>query len=207
VIGDCIHNSRSSLDHLVLQLAVLNGAPKAAERQTAFPICLDSGAFKKAVKDKVAPFIGRAALTAIEELQPYRTLDPATNAPLGNQSILWVLSQLDIIDKHRTILVASPQVAAEGFTVNGSGGEVYDKEISPLKWKPLQDGQEIIRFDLTDAFRAPGGTKMRVEFATIVHFVETGLSCDGQGVQSTLEDCIRVVTHIIDDFGKRFFGG
>jgi len=142
VIGDCVHNLRSALDHLVLQLAILNGTFAGAERKTAFPICLDRGAFKHAVKNNVAPFISRTALDAIEESQPYRTLDPATNIPLGDQSVLWVLSQLDVIDKHRVILIAAPQVAAEGFTIHGPGGEMYQTPILPVKWKPLKDGEE-----------------------------------------------------------------
>jgi hypothetical protein len=32
LVGDCIHNARSALDHLVFQLAVLNNAPRWGRR-------------------------------------------------------------------------------------------------------------------------------------------------------------------------------
>jgi len=205
VIGDCIHNLRSALDHLVFQFAVLNGTSHGAESKTSFPICLNAGSFKNAIRHKVAPFIARTALAAIEEVQPYKTLDPATNAPLGDQAILWVLSQLDVLDKHRVILFAMPQVSAEGFTITGPSGEIYDTSVAP-KWKPMEDGAEIIRFDLSTAFQRPGKVNMNIKLAANIHFAETGLICDGRGVQSTLDDCTRVVRTIVDDFGRRFFG-
>src|SRR5216683_1186315 len=39
-IGDCIHNLRSALDHLIFQLAVLNGRAVEAEKKISFPILL-----------------------------------------------------------------------------------------------------------------------------------------------------------------------
>jgi hypothetical protein len=195
VIGDCVHNLRSALDHLVLQLAALKKRTKDAERKTAFPIHLDSAAFKKATKDNVRPFISKEALAALEELQPYRVVVPGTDRPLGERSVLWVLSQLDIIDKHRVILVAQPQIAVEGFICTGGAPEV----IAEKNWKPLAEGQELIRF------KGALAGKLRLEFATIIHFKDTGLCCDGMGVQSTLENLLRVVKGIVDDFEKRFF--
>jgi hypothetical protein len=40
VLGDCVHNARSALDHLVFQLAILNNAPPNAARKTQFPSVL-----------------------------------------------------------------------------------------------------------------------------------------------------------------------
>lgn len=57
IIGDCIHNLRSALDHLVFQLALLNKAGTESASKTAFPICLSSSSFNDTVKKKVKPFI------------------------------------------------------------------------------------------------------------------------------------------------------
>jgi hypothetical protein len=195
VIGDCVHNVRSALDHLVLQLAVLNNRRKEAERKTAFPIALDREAFDGATRGRVAPFVAKEALDAIEELQPYRTLNPEDSLPLGRRAVLWVLSELDNIDKHRIILVAQPQIRVEGFDAVGGAPKVKAHE----KWSPLVDGQEVARFE---GFLP---TKLRLEFATIIHFQDTGLCCDGMGVQSTLENIVDLVSHIINEFEKRFF--
>jgi hypothetical protein len=205
VVGDCLHNLRSALDHLVLQLAVRNGTISGAENKTSFPVCLTPAAFKDVMR-KIAPYISAAALSEIENMQPYTVRDPRTNAPLGENAVIWVLSQLDIIDKHRVILVPAPQIAAEGFLITGPRGEKFEESISPLSWKAWKKGEEIIRFDLSKLFTAPGGVRAQIRLATIIQFANTGLFCDGRGVQSTLEDCIRVATTIVDNFGKQFFG-
>src|SRR5665213_1563927 len=98
-IGDYIHNLRSALDHMVFQLALLNGSGEDSARKTAFPIYLTPQTFGNFADRRVAPFISSSALAEIEKLQPYAT----GNA--GEGDVLWILSQLDIIDKHRVLVV------------------------------------------------------------------------------------------------------
>src|ERR1700751_5324457 len=45
IAGDIVHNLRSALDHLVCQLALLNGKPRSCCRDTAFPICIKESSF------------------------------------------------------------------------------------------------------------------------------------------------------------------
>ena len=123
MVGDCIHNARSALDHLVFQLAILNNASAEAATKTSFPVCLKPGEFKNAVRTKVAPFISCTALAEIEKLQPYVT----GNA--GERDILWALSQLDIIDKHRLLIVTVSKFRATGFSVTVPTGEQFIKEM------------------------------------------------------------------------------
>src|SRR5260370_28200532 len=104
MIGDCVHNLRSALDHLVYQLAILNKAPASARDKTSFPIFLDQNGFIGVTNKKVKPYVSAEAFAQIERSQPYFTANPS-ELPLMERHTLWVLSQLDIIDKHRLILV------------------------------------------------------------------------------------------------------
>src|SRR5260370_40854892 len=70
LIGDCVHNLRSALDYLVLQLAGLEGKSEDAETKTAFPICLNPESCKNATKKRIDQFISADALKAIEQYQP-----------------------------------------------------------------------------------------------------------------------------------------
>src|SRR5262249_51773495 len=88
IIGDCVHNLRSALDHLVYQLAILNGTSADAASRTSFPIYTKRKKFKNFVKDNVTPFVSGTALAEIKKLQPYQTSDPES-------CTLWKLSQLD----------------------------------------------------------------------------------------------------------------
>jgi hypothetical protein len=158
VIGDCIHNLRSALDHLVYQLAILSSAPVDAAEKTMFPVCLTKdgkSGFDERVRSLVAPFISGAALAEIEMSQPYKTYN------IPEESDIWVLHKLDIIDKHRLLIVARQHYAMTWFRVTVPTGEVFEKAIPKPQWKPLEDGAEIIRFDLSGALPAPGEVKRR----------------------------------------------
>jgi hypothetical protein len=199
ILGDCVHNMRAALDHLVAQLAILNGATSNAIEKTAFPVCLSAADFQNATVRKVAPYISGNALTEIEKLQPYSTGD-------GVQDILWVLSQLDIIDKHRLLIVAKHKMRARSFRVAAESGQVFAHTLPPDNpWKSSENGAEIIRFQITGLQTY---TKMRVQVDTegTIQIEQTGLICDGQNLLLVLRDCINYASSIVDAFGQMFFG-
>lgn len=200
IVGDCIHNLRSALDHLAFQLAVMNNAGTEAERKIASPICEDGSDFKKFARHKVKPFVGKEAFAALQELQPYETVNPAKDA------VLWVLSELDNIDKHRLLILAEPQIRAERFAVDGPGGKRFEHQLPKPIWKPFKGDTEVIRFDFSTAFDRPGKVAVKVNASIMVQLRDTGLICDGKDLAETLKDMRRVVRHVVDDFGKRFFG-
>lgn len=97
VVGDCIHNLRSSLDHLVFDLA---GRPKGRTAgKLEFPIHTTSEGYLMGAKEKLAGVAGEAQ-TIIQGLQPYHregqmfSFEPH---PLD------VLRRLSNIDKHRSL--------------------------------------------------------------------------------------------------------
>lgn len=199
-VGDYFHNLRSALDHLVFQLALLNGSGDDCASKTAFPIYLTRKGFRNFTDNKVAPFISAHALAEIERRQPYE----AGNA--REEDILWVLSQLDIIDKHRLIVVLAQQFRPIHVTVTVPTGEVFDFDIPNGKWKPLKDGAEIIRLDLSNAIRKPGKVKVDFQTATTIKLSNTGLICDEFDLGLVLRDCRTIVVDIVNDFGSMFFG-
>ncbi len=199
MLGDCIHNARSALDHLAFQLTILNGASGEAASKISFPACLTHGEFKNATRNKIAPFISALALAEIEKLQPYSTGD-------GVQDILWVLSQLDIIDKHRLLIVTQCKVRPTGFTVTVPSGEEATCYLPPREWKPSEVGAELIRFDLSQSvLPGPGKVHLKVTTAMTVQIEKTGLVCDGLLIQAILNDSIQYVIDVIDSFGRTFF--
>jgi hypothetical protein len=201
IVGDCIHNLRSALDHLVFQLAILKGTGTEAAAKTAFPIYLTAKSFKNFVDSRVAPFIERNALTEIERLQPY------ARGNAGEQDIIWVLSQLDIIDKHRLLVVAVHMFRPFRIAVTGNAPLVM-RDFAQEDWKAAKDGAEIVTFDMSQALSSPTPSEMHVDIitASTVQIVNTGLVCDGMPVQQVLSDSMAFVTSIVDGFGAKFFG-
>lgn len=198
MIGDCLHNLRSALDYLVYQLALKNGAPTLFADKTFFPIYLTKSDFDDRVKNLVKPFISSAALTEIEKCQPYSAYDVPSEADI------WILNRLDIFDKHRLLVVAGQKCAATEFTVTVvATGEQRHEIIPEPKWKPVEDGAEIIRFRFAEP---PGKMRVQIKLVTAIQFIKTGLAADDVVVQDALRQCIAIVSSHVSHFGKNFFG-
>jgi hypothetical protein len=91
LIGDCVHNLRSALDHLAWQLA---GA-KPDDRTTMFPIFDDPARFEKHGRWRLKT-VPRRPRALIEWLQPCRRADPTDD-------LLFLIEVFDAEDKHKTI--------------------------------------------------------------------------------------------------------
>jgi hypothetical protein len=107
IVGDCVHNLRSVLDHIVWDLSGGTGhAPKHSE----FPVFDDSiKYFERTKKGTGPPARGSGlwkidgvsnpyAIAAIRRLQPFQRPDPARHP-------LWIIHELDRLDKHRALHV------------------------------------------------------------------------------------------------------
>jgi hypothetical protein len=204
LVGDTIHNLRSALDHLVCQLAILNGKPVSCCEKTFFPICLTPDDFKKAER-LVEPLIDPVAFSDIRDLQPYITAKIA-GMP-ADASNLWIVHKLDIIDKHRILVIAGKFFRTTDFQVSLNDGPAITVQVDPV-WRPLEDGTHIATVDMTpfapianpkNKVRVQGGTEVKVLIT------ETGCGCDGLEVVSAIQPCVRHVEDVVDVFASKFF--
>ena len=94
ILGDCVHNLRSSLDHIAWQLVLANGQTPGED--TSFPIWdrpPRDGVFSR----KSCRGMSKDALALIERMQPYQAGENST------EHVLWFLRELSNTDKHRTL--------------------------------------------------------------------------------------------------------
>jgi hypothetical protein len=108
LIGDCVHNMRSTLDYLAWRLA----GSDLADRRTTFPIYIKSTDFDSA-RGRLAR-IHEDAIVEIRKLQPYSGTDPKKN-------LLWLLQELDARDKHKLLTVTQTMQRGGAFNVVTSG--------------------------------------------------------------------------------------
>src|ERR1700683_2196431 len=104
IIGEILFNLRSALDHLAYQLVILDkGTPTD---QTKFPVRESPFDIKgKPISiNSQLPIKDPKILAALEECQPYTGPDGEIYPP--DENFLWLLHRLNIIDKHRLLLVA-----------------------------------------------------------------------------------------------------
>ncbi|MGA9114948.1 MAG: hypothetical protein WB802_14300 [Candidatus Dormiibacterota bacterium] len=143
VVGDAVHNLRTSLDYLVDILVRAND--QSPETYTAFPVWRKRGVPGRAPLESlvcrkvrgVAPKV----FHAFEALQPYEG---------GAHEQLWALDQLDIIDKHRLPLLLTMRLASRGAQVR-IGNRADEDERPPaylgfsIEFPPFKDGDVLAR--------------------------------------------------------------
>ena len=109
VIGDCVHNIRSALDHTVFSLATSgakaqgNSLSDIEERSVQFPVSLTENDFNTQLSRGRLPQVDPKAIDYIRRVQPFRVKDP-DHHPLA------AVSKLDNIDKHRELSVIASSV-------------------------------------------------------------------------------------------------
>ncbi len=131
VVGDFVHNLRSALDHLAWELVKLNGG-KPSEA-TQFPI--RASRISHNVNSQVANptavavsgGVSAEALKRIEAVQPY------TNPRGHDLDLLWQLHRLDVIDKHRHLVLHATAVhsVSQGGGASDTANLIFTKH--PLK--------------------------------------------------------------------------
>jgi len=94
MVGDIVHNLRSTLDHLAHHLVCIGRNSSGPFRHVYFPI-FPSATKYKIGRDRKVRGMRQESIKAIDAIQPYWG---------GTGGDLWILDELDIIDKHRLLI-------------------------------------------------------------------------------------------------------
>lgn len=200
-IGDVMHDLRTALDYLVYQLAIHRGFPTTGRttshlremRKLCFLIHSDEGRFRSAAGN-VKKIIGDDPVAAMETLQSYKGLDP-------RGPILWKLSELDNITKHRMIATIYPELEHAEVTFS-TETETFAGTLRNPERTPLKDGAKLFSFQW-EGIEPP---KMDVNIKAVqkVVFAESDGLCDGENVFHVMRDSVDAVRAIVDDFARFF---
>jgi hypothetical protein len=128
IIGDAIHNLRSALDYLMWQLVEAAGGTPG--KSIYFPISETAQQYQSTIGNREIQKISPSALDIIESVQPYVTHDQT----------LWLIHQLDIVDKHRLLLTIVAAMDKWGVEFATKGPELWFNEHRIV---PLVAGNEI----------------------------------------------------------------
>lgn len=122
VLGDCVHNLRSALDHAVFALSVKAAGRDLTEgeaRDPAFPIC-DTQEGWTSAKARQLRFLPSGLIEVIRLAQPMLgPEDTRANWPLR------VIADLDNADKHRALLVTASVAGLLGVGVSEAAAGVH----------------------------------------------------------------------------------
>lgn len=118
IIGDIIHNLRSSLDLLACEIVRLN---KGDPKDVHFPFAKDATELETMIKNRKIDRADPGAVDLIRALKPYR----------GGNKALRGVHDLDIVDKHQALLPVMGMITTPG----GGGiapGDLSKKQIPTM---------------------------------------------------------------------------
>ena len=135
VLGEALHHLRTCLDHLVYALVARKHDPAiCVKEKILFPLFKDANDFLAdrrigPNRDRVLPtLVGQDEFTAIESAQPYKR-NPAS--PTSDP--LYVLAQLNNIDKHRIVLIFNQTLSLSGHVDQGGTITPFARGKQPVK--------------------------------------------------------------------------
>ncbi len=96
--GDAIHNVRSALDHAYWDLVSPYCHTDKERGAVQFPFSRKADRLDKAIQKRMGHYAGTGLYCALRNLKPY--------GDLGGNILLYLIHELDVIDKHKLLLPA-----------------------------------------------------------------------------------------------------
>jgi hypothetical protein len=116
IVGDIIHNLRSSLDMMASELVRTNNL---SDKNVYFPFCERPEELDKAIKEKNFNRAGAAAVELLKTYQPHR----------GGNAALRALHDFDVRDKHQSLILSALTAATPAIRVRDDAGNSIWPEI------------------------------------------------------------------------------
>lgn len=194
MMGDVVHQLRTCLDHIAYAMVKPRTKDPDILRKVQFPIFDNSSKLENNHRFIVLKRLfgdPSPEITEFRESQPYKR-----NPAFPDADHLWIVSELDNIDKHRTILVISPTVTVMGELAGANWNRAFRARKQPVKpgtttldigW-PIPD--EPVEVDV---------------HRVIPHivFAETDGLCDTLSIFPLVREMAKAVSGVIDTFESK----
>ena len=184
IVGDCIHNLRSALDHWANRLVEFYGSE--ATDQTSFPVLeVAPTANKKGISppphiDGLDRAKASAVLAVIALEQPYRT-----PGEWRTSNFLWVLNEMWNQDKHRGLI--ENRIWRQNVSFKGVGGPI----VGELRKVGVNDDVAVLKF-----FPDDSSVDVEGEGTTAIG-IAPGLAWEGGSLVTVLRELSRYVSGLI----------
>lgn len=174
ILGDCLHNLRSSLDHVIWQVTLLDG--ETPNDSTQYPIASKSEAQFESMADRRIPGLSDRHRAMVKSTQPYHRGNEASAHPLA------MLATLSNMDKHQIVHPAYNVVGYDAAaTLDELVANAQQGDPSPVKgwWLAskgrLEHGTPWLRIEWVRGHEPPREVKVSGELTMEVAFGEIGL--------------------------------
>ena len=129
IIGDAIHNLRASLDLLASDLVSMAGGNT---QNVYFPFGDNADGFEEMIKKRHLDRAGDDIVEIVKSLKPYK----------GGNELLRTIHDLDITDKHKTLIPAAHYAGIKNFQMLNASGPLL--MINNMHCGPIRDGMVLM---------------------------------------------------------------
>ena len=144
IIGDVLHNLRTSLDLIASDVHRITGGKAKDTRHVHYPFCKSKSDLPEMICSRRLDGIGQDFYNAIEKTAPYKD---------GNEG-LRAIHDLDLLDKHQALVPIMAIVSLPWPVPIHEGPRLHE------------DGQRLILFPRAFC-QLPSGSKMQAEFSIL----------------------------------------
>lgn len=195
LIGDCVHNARSALDHAVWSLAFrYNPAGTPKDRTTAFPIFSSRKSWKDYGGLRAIRRLPPHLQTFIKWTQPYRRRDPKYHP-------LTILHELDNEDKHKVLTITVLATNQTTMRVHIGGPDYSDDRSDVVYLGAFEDGAIIAEGPSADV-KMDVRPVLNVGFRDIAD-PKSGLPMPVVGALRWMLSCVGSILEDLDRFSRR----
>lgn len=178
VIGDVVHNLRSSLDLLACDLVALTGR---STKNVYFPFCNTGAELFEAIKKRGIHKAGQDVVRVIQSLKPYK----------GGNVALRAIHDMDIADKHQALLPVIGGLTVPVGPILRAGKEF---PLSQFSTTIVMDGQIIV--GLPPTANLPLGTELPIRYLLV--FGGDGPGFKGRQIIQFLHELTETADRIVD---------
>ncbi len=196
IVGDAIHNLRAALDLLACQLVRLTSITHDCSH-VYFPIKDSSQQLEAAFREREIKLLGQAAIQIIQRLEPYKG---------GKRHELWVIHSLDILDKHRFLVIPLAGAKRIGFDaqVFDSSGNRFPSQDIQRSWSVphdlffvLKHGDKVFGVTPRKLFAPDVEAKVDFKLSGDIVFNEPGI-IERKAVLNSLITFVDIVNDTVD---------
>ena len=110
IVGDVVHNLRAALNLMAVELVEMNGGAATNTKGVCFPFCDHADNLDSMIKRRHFHRAGIEAVRLLQEIKPFT----------GGNAALRALHDLDIQDKHNSLIPNVLTMTSQEFTVDWS---------------------------------------------------------------------------------------
>jgi len=180
IIGDVIHNLRASLDLLATELVEFSGEDA---KNVYFPFGNDADGLEDMIKRRRINKAGEGVVDIVRSLKPY----------IGGNTLLRSLHDLDITDKHKSLVPVAHYAGIKNFHMTGASGPLLT--IENLHCGPIRDGMVIMSLPPAGNVRVGQSFNPSLKLCLAENAVDRD-----DGLIQTLNKYVKMVEEILQKF-------